>query len=79
MRKLALTITCTGCVYSAFGVFCRWLQNMTAFEENGLYKTGSLWGVVLALLCIAAAATLFGFTLYFRQIRLSPPIFVSSA
>lgn len=67
MRKLALTITCTGCVYSAFGVFCRWLQNMTAFEENGLYKTGSLWGAVLALLCIAAAATLFGFTLYFRK------------
>lgn len=67
MRKLALTITCTACVASAFGVFCRWLQNMTAFEENGLYKTGSLWGVALALLCIAAAAVFFGFTLYYRK------------
>ena len=67
MRKLALTITCTACVFSAFGVFCRWLQNMTAFEENGLYKTGSLWGAVLLLLCIAAAAVLLGFTVYFRR------------
>lgn len=67
MRKLALTITSACCVYSAFGVFSRWLQNMTAFEENGLYKTGSVWGIVLALLCIAAAATLYGFTLYFRK------------
>lgn len=67
MRKLALTITSTTCVFSAFGVFSRWLQNMTAFEENGLYKSGSLWGVALMLLCIAAAAVLYGFTLYFRK------------
>ena len=40
MRKLALTMTCTTCVFSAFGVFARWLQNMTAFEENGLYIPG---------------------------------------
>ncbi len=52
MRKLALTITSTTCVFSAFGVFSRWLQNMTAFEENGLYKSGSFWGVALMLLCI---------------------------
>lgn len=67
MRKLALTITSTTCVFSAFGVFSRWLQNMTAFEENGLYKSGSFWGVALMLLCIAAAAVLYGFTLYFRK------------
>ena len=67
MRKLALTITSTTCVFSAFGVFSRWLQNMTAFEENGLYKSGSFWGVALMLLCIAAAAVLYGFALYFRK------------
>ena len=38
MRKYALTLCCTACVFGAFGVFCRWIQGMTAFEENGLYK-----------------------------------------
>ncbi len=67
MRKLALTLTCTTCVYSAFGIFSRWLQNMTAFEENGLYIPGSFWGIVLTLLCIAAACTFFGFTRYYKK------------
>lgn len=67
MRKLALTMTCTTCVFSAFGVFSRWLQNMTAFEENGLYISGSLWGIVLIILCIAAAATFFGFARYCKK------------
>lgn len=67
MRKLALTLTCTTCVYSAFGIFSRWLQNMTAFEENGLYISGSLWGIVLTLLCIAAAGTIFGFARYYKK------------
>lgn len=67
MRKLALTLTCTTCVYSAFGIFSRWLQNMTAFEENGLYIPGSFWGIVLTLLCTAAACTFFGFTRYYKK------------
>ena len=67
MRKLALTMTCTTCVYSAFGIFSRWLQNMTAFEENGLYISGSLWGIVLTILCIAAAGTMFGFARYYKE------------
>lgn len=67
MRKLALTMTCTTCVYSAFGIFSRWLQNMTAFEENGLYISGSLWGIVLIILCIAAAGTMFGFARYYKK------------
>ncbi len=67
MRKLALTMTCTTCVYSAFGIFSRWLQNMTAFEENGLYISGSLWGIVLTILCIAAAGTMFGFARYYKK------------
>ena len=67
MRKLALTMTCTTCVFSAFGVFARWLQNMTAFEENGLYIPGSLWGIVLTLLYIAGAAVFFGFTRYYKK------------
>lgn len=67
MRKLALTMTCTTCVYSAFGIFSRWLQNMTAFEENGLYISGSLWGIVLTILCIAAAGTIFGFARYYKK------------
>lgn len=67
MRKLALTMTCTTCVYSAFGIFSRWLQNMTAFEENGLYISGSLWGIVLTILCISAAGTMFGFARYYKK------------
>lgn len=67
MRKLALTMTCTTCVYSAFGIFSRWLQNMTAFEENGLYISSSLWGIVLTILCIAAAGTMFGFARYYKK------------
>ena len=67
MRKFALTMTCTTCVYSAFGIFSRWLQNMTAFEENGLYISGSLWGIVLTILCIAAAGTMFGFARYYKK------------
>lgn len=67
MRKLALTLTCTTCVYSAFGIFSRWLQNMTAFEENGLYISDSLWGIVLTILCIAAAGTMFGFARYYKK------------
>lgn len=60
-------MTCTACVYSAFGIFSRWLQNMTAFEENGLYISGSLWGIVLTILCIAAAGTMFGFARYYKK------------
>ena len=54
-------------MYSAFGIFSRWLQNMTAFEENGLYISGSLWGIVLTILCIAAAGTMFGFARYYKK------------
>ena len=60
-------MTCTTCVYSAFGIFSRWLQNMTAFEENGLYISGSLLGIVLTILCIAAAGTMFGFARYYKK------------
>lgn len=60
-------MTCTTCVYSAFGIFSRWLQNMTAFEENGLYISSSLWGIVLTILCIAAAGTMFGFARYYKK------------
>lgn len=60
-------MTCTTCVYSAFGIFSRWLQNMTAFEENGLYISGSLWGIVLTILCLAAAGTMFGFARYYKK------------
>ena len=67
MRKYALTLTCTTCVFGAFGVFCRWIQGMSAFEENGLYKTGSVWGIILILMYIAAAATLIGFAVFSRK------------
>ena len=40
---------------------------MTAFEENGLYISGSLWGIVLTILCIAAAGTMFGFARYYKK------------
>ena len=77
MRKYALTLTCTACVFGAFGVFCRWIQGMTAFEENGLYKPGNVGGIILILLYIAAFAALVGFVLFFkkRQKLASPPEF----
>lgn len=75
MRKNALTLTCTACVFGAFGVFCRWIQGMSAFEENGLYKSGNVWGIILIAMYLAAAASLFGFALYFkrREKLASPP------
>ena len=56
MRNNALTMCCGVCVAGAFGVFTRWMQNLTAFDEQGLYVQGSLWGWMLLLLCAAAAA-----------------------
>ena len=55
MRNNALTICCGVCVAGAFGVFTRWMQDLTAFDEHGLYVRGNIWGAVLLLLCIAAA------------------------
>ena len=60
-------MTCTTCVYSAFGIFSRRLQNMTAIEENGLYNSGSLRGIEQTILCIAAAGTMFGFARYYKK------------
>ena len=51
MRNNALTMCCGVCVAGAFGVFTRWMQNLTAFDEQGLYVQGSLWGWMLLLLC----------------------------
>ena len=74
MRKYALTLVCTACVFGAFGVFCRWVQGMNAFEENGLYRTGNLWGIILIIMYIAAFATLLGFALFFkRRLYLASP------
>ena len=67
MRKNALTLCCTACVFGAFGVFSRWIQGMTAFEANGLYKPGSFWGIVLILMYLAAFGTIGGFTLYYMR------------
>lgn len=74
MRKYALTLTCTACVFGSFGVFCRWIQSMSAFEENGLYRTGNVWGIILIIMYIAAACTLMGFSLFFkRRLALASP------
>lgn len=60
MRKRALSICCTVCVLGAFGTFCRWLQNMTAFEaDTGLYLTGNIWGQAMTVLMLAAVVILF--------------------
>ncbi len=34
----------------SFGVFSRWMQDLSAFDEHGLYKPGSLSGLMLMLL-----------------------------
>ena len=77
MRKHALTLTCTACVFGAFGIFCRWIQGMSAFEENGLYITGNLWGIILIIMYIAAFGSLLGFCIFFkkREALASPPEF----
>lgn len=59
MRKNALVICCVTCVCAAFGAFFRWLQDMTAFEEEtGLYIQGSLWSVALVVVTVFVAAAL---------------------
>ncbi len=77
MRKYALTLTCTTCVFGAFGLFCRWIQGMSAFEENGLYITGNAWGIILIILYLAAFAALAGFSVFFKRCEglASPPEF----
>lgn len=59
MRKNALVMCCVTCVFAAFGAFFRWLQLMTAFEEDtGLYISGSIWSVAIVLACVCAAAAI---------------------
>ncbi|MCQ2558091.1 MAG: hypothetical protein MJ135_03120 [Oscillospiraceae bacterium] len=45
-----------------FGVFSRWMQNMLAFDENGLPES-SFWNIAVPLVCVAAAY------LYHRMIK----------
>lgn len=67
MRNNALTICCSVCVAGAFGVFTRWMQDLTAFDEHGLYVRGNIWGAVLLLLCIAAAGAMLGAIWYLKN------------
>lgn len=67
MRNNALTICCGVCVAGAFGVFTRWMQDLTAFDEHGLYVRGNIWGAVLLLLCIAAAGAMLGAIWYLKN------------
>ena len=67
MRNNALTICCGVCVAGAFGVFTRWMQDLTAFDEHGLYARGNIWGAVLLLLCIAAAGAMLGAIWYLKN------------
>ena len=67
MRNNALTICCGVCVAGAFGVFTRWMQDLTAFDEHGLYVRGNIWGAVLLLLCIAAAGAMLGTIWYLKN------------
>lgn len=67
MRNNALTICCGVCVAGAFGLFTRWMQDLTAFDEHGLYVRGNIWGAVLLLLCIAAAGAMLGAIWYLKN------------
>ena len=67
MRNNALTICCGVCVAGAFGVFTRWMQDLTAFDEHGLYVRGNIWGAELLLLCIAAAGAMLGAIWYLKN------------
>lgn len=54
LQKRALEITCYVCGAGAFGVFFRWLQTMTAFDENGLVDR-SAFNLLVPLLIIGSA------------------------
>lgn len=43
------------------------MQDLTAFDEHGLYVRGNIWGAVLLLLCIAAAGAMLGAIWYLKN------------
>ena len=78
MQKKSLEITCYVLGAGAFGVFLRWLQDMLAFDENGLAKK-SVFHVLVPLFIIAAAVVFIRFVDMFRAKRYSVPDDFNSA
>lgn len=68
MRKNAIIMCCYVCVAAAFGGFFRWIQTLTAFEEDtGLIIPGSIWSKLMALLCVVAVAGILALVLNLRK------------
>ncbi|MBS7402669.1 MAG: hypothetical protein KIG37_03920 [Oscillospiraceae bacterium] len=59
MLNKSLKLFSFTCIFGVFGFFFRWLQTMTAFDEqSGLAAPGSLWSIVLLVYMIAVTAAL---------------------
>ncbi|NLC73558.1 MAG: hypothetical protein GX684_07335 [Ruminococcaceae bacterium] len=70
MKKYALTICGISGSMGAFGIFVRWIQNMTAYEKaSGLYISGNFWGRSLFVMCVLTVAGLWGITYFLGQIK----------
>lgn len=54
MQKKTLEISCYVCGAGAFGVFFRWLQDMIAFDENGLAEPSAFHVLVPLYIIICA-------------------------
>lgn len=72
MRKRALEISCYVFGAGAFGVFARWLQVMTAFDEDGLADR-SVFNLLVPAIIIAAAIVFDNFTKQIKKERLYVP------
>lgn len=72
MRKKALEISCYVGGAGAFGVFLRWLQDMLAFNDDGLADP-SAFHVMVPVFLLAAALVFRRFLKGFEKNRLSLP------
>lgn len=72
MQKRALEISCYVFGAGAFGVFVRWLQVMTAFDEDGLVDS-SVFNLLVPAIIIAAAIVFDNFTKQVKKERLYVP------
>lgn len=68
MQKKSLEITCYVIGAGAFGVFLRWLQDMLAFDENGLAEK-SVFHILVPLFILASAFVFMRFVDHFRAKR----------
>lgn len=67
LNALALEKTLYVLGAGAFGVFIRWLQRQSAFDDNGLVNSRSLWNVLVLAIILAAFLVFRRFIKAFRK------------